>query len=141
MHFGGRAAKHNNFFHQEVNSSVGPGTTEYMKPFGSNIKQKTFMVGKGKTSFAKKKEITPGPGSFNPDPIILKPKVPSFRINRQTKTTKYNSRASWLDYSPTKDNPNVGQYEADRSMLMTKPRTVGFNIKEPARILWTGEYN
>ena len=37
MHFGGRPEKYKNMFHLESNPSVGPGSTEYMKPFGSAV--------------------------------------------------------------------------------------------------------
>lgn len=108
-----------------------------MKPFGSHIKQKVFLAGKGKTHFDKKRDISPAPGAYNPSPVITKPKIPGFRINRKTKVNQYSSRSAWIDFSPTKGNPPCGQYEADRSIVITKPRTVGFVIKEPVRIMWT----
>jgi len=108
-----------------------------MKPFGSDIKTNTLIVGKPKK---KKKDITPGPGTFYPDDKLIKSKVQGFRINRSTKSTRYNCRSAWVDYSPTKNNPDPGQYETEQSIAYVKPSTVGFRIKEPARILWTGDF-
>lgn len=60
-------------FHlRDVNPSNGPGSTEVMKPFGSDVQQKVFFAGKPKK---KAPERTPCPGDYEPKKDFIKPKI------------------------------------------------------------------
>jgi len=45
----------------EANPNNGPGSTEYLKPFGANVQTKVFFAGKPKK---KKPEVTPAAGEY-----------------------------------------------------------------------------
>ena len=60
------------------NANMGPGATEYSKPFGSDIHHKMHFGGKYKW----KPSDTPPPGLYEADKAqdAIKPKAPSAKI-------------------------------------------------------------
>ena len=88
---------------QRVNESshMGPGATEYAKPFGSDIKHKMHFGGKYKF----KANNNPPPGLYDPKPEATKPKAPGFSMDQTT------SGRSDFTSSPMKDNQSGGQYD------------------------------
>ena len=50
---------------------MGPGSTEYVKPFGSDVHHKMHFMGRSPT----KVSDVPPPGYYNPSTQITKPRV------------------------------------------------------------------
>ena len=60
----------------EQHGRVGPGSTEYMKPFGSDVHHKMHFFGRTSS----KMSDTPPPGYYNPKKEVTKPRIPSASI-------------------------------------------------------------
>lgn len=76
--------------------------------------------------------MTPSPGDYEPKKDFIKPKIMgvSFTKSGKTPTRKVQSfRSQWLE-SPQKDNPSAGEYDTNKSIVITKPSIPGFRIKE-----------
>ena len=85
MHFGTKTNYATQDFFSPVykkldnNPNLGPGTTEYQKPFGSQVKHKMHIFGRKK----ERPNMVPPPGYYNPNPqklsIYKKPPTPIIR--------------------------------------------------------------
>merc|ERR1711937_395062 len=62
---------------QNESSHMGPGATEYAKPFGSDVKNKMHFGGKYKTKI----NNNPPPGLYDPNPEVIKPRTPGFSMS------------------------------------------------------------
>jgi len=89
-------------------AKVGPGTTEYAKPFGSDVTMKVDMGRKYETKYNK----NPPPGAYNPDGGNSIPYVRGQGAIDSTKPRAY--QAYFLSYKkPTtilNDGPDPGAY-------------------------------
>lgn len=73
-------------------AKVGPGTTEYAKPFGSDVTMKVDMGRKYETKYNK----NPPPGAYNPDGANSVPYVRGQGAIDSTKPRAY--QAYFLSY-------------------------------------------
>jgi len=51
-----------------------------------------------------------GPGYYKPNDNATSPSIKGFNMSKTSRSTKHFNRSSWLDNSPTKDNPGSGSY-------------------------------
>lgn len=110
-----------NIQRQKEASHLGPGSTEYLKPFGSEVRHKMHSQGRhlNLNTWYYKEVIDSnekvGPSTYKPDDKIISPSIRGFKMSRSSKSTRPFSRSSWLDKSPTYDNPGSGYYDVTSS--------------------------
>ena len=99
---------------QEV-AHIGPGSTEYQKPFGSDLNKVDFG-----RKYKFKPDSNPPPGMYDPNDSFVK----TSSITQSFGKSKANmdgraGKGSFLDL-PTKDNPSAGNYEPNKKFGQDK---------------------